>query len=151
MAPQKGAPLRVQGRLSQASRLPREEYYWRSLTSIINCQHIIHIYLIPSPNIGIGFKLTNSTSFGESVFFSRVYPEIRQRYLIVRLQHIYPWCKLLGMDLEHTRRQPTEGGPEGLPCAGWPMGPSHQSSLQMAILYRLLDCIYAILLSQFNQ
>jgi hypothetical protein len=28
----------------------------------------MHIYLIPSPNIGIGFKLINFMSFGESVF-----------------------------------------------------------------------------------
>ena len=36
------------------ARSEKETNCWRSLTSIINHQYILHMYLISSPNIGIG-------------------------------------------------------------------------------------------------
>jgi hypothetical protein len=39
---------------TQPNKKMRSSHCRRSLTSITNHQHILHIYLIPSPNIGIG-------------------------------------------------------------------------------------------------
>ena len=55
-------------------------------------------------------------SFGESMNTGGFTQKTIKGDLIVRLHHVYPWWKLLWKDLEHTRRQPTEGDPEGLPC-----------------------------------
>jgi hypothetical protein len=53
-------------------------YCWWSLTSIINHQYNLHIYLIPSPNIGLGVWTNKFFEFWWIYVFSRVYPENHQ-------------------------------------------------------------------------
>jgi len=48
---------------------------WRLLMSIINRQHILHIYLIPSPNIGIGFLTNEFHTFWWICECRTIYPE----------------------------------------------------------------------------
>ena len=79
----------------------------------------------------------NSMSFGESMFARGFIQKPVKEDLFVKANHVYPRRKLLGKDLEHTRRQPTEVGLERLTCgvgrphlqASRPMGPAGQSLL----------------------
>jgi hypothetical protein len=71
--------------------------------------------------IGLGFKLTNSMSFGESVFFAGLFQKPTKRDLFVKgkfrikIRHIHEKI------LEDMRRHRNEAGDEGLPSgAGWP-------------------------------
>ena len=77
--------------------------------------------------------------------------------LFVKANHVYLQRYLLGNTLEGTRRQPTEEDREWMTCgasrphlqAARPMGPICHALLRMSVLHRLLDCIYAVLLSRF--
>jgi len=76
-------------------------------------------------------------SFGESVFSAEFIQKTVKVDLFVKANHVYPQPKLLGKDLEHTRRQSIKADLEWLTCgagrphlqAGLPMGPAGQSSL----------------------
>ena len=46
---------------------------WRPLTPIINCQHNLHIYLIPSPNIVMGFDSNKFHKFWCSHLSCRIF------------------------------------------------------------------------------
>ena len=52
---------------------------------------------------------------------------------------------------EDSRRQTTEAEGRWLLCgAARPPGPTYQPLLRMSVLHRLLDWIYAVLLSRFD-
>jgi hypothetical protein len=57
-----------------------------------------------------GFKLTNSMSFGESMFSAGFIQKTIKMDPIVRLNHVYPRWYRLGKTLEHSRRLSTEDG-----------------------------------------
>ena len=76
----------------------------------------MHIYLIPSPNIGLGVETDKFHKFWWIYVFSRVYLENRQGDLNVRINHTYPWRNQHQKVPEDTRRQTTEGDHERLTC-----------------------------------
>jgi hypothetical protein len=62
----------------------------------------MHIYLIPSPNIGIGV-----TSFGESVFSAWFIQKTTKGDLFVKRNHIIPQRNRRGKTLEGNPRKMT--------------------------------------------
>jgi hypothetical protein len=105
-----------------------------------------------STNKGLGFKLTNSTSFGESVISTGLFQKIIKGDLFVKrnqgiiLQHIH------GKVLEDTRGYHAEAGPKRLPGGtGWshphagrhPLVPPHLHLLECSSTASL-GCIHTI-------
>jgi hypothetical protein len=72
-------------------------------------------------NIGLGFKLTNSISFGESMFSAGFSHKTVKVDLYVRVNCAYPKRNRHQKDLEDSRGHHTTAGPEWLlGGAGWP-------------------------------
>jgi hypothetical protein len=94
---------------------------WRSLTSIINHLHNLYKCIKRITNIGLGVKLTNSMSFGESVFSVGFIQKTGKEDLFVKANHVYPQRNQCGKTLEDYRRQTTEAEGRWLPCG--PAGP----------------------------
>jgi hypothetical protein len=65
-------------------------------------------------NKGLGFKLTNSTSFGESVISAGYIQKVVNGDLHVRGNYRIPPQELRGMTLEDSRRLSTKTGHEAL-------------------------------------
>ena len=97
-------------------------------------------------------------SFGESVFSAEFIQKTVKVDLFVKANHVYPQPKLLGKDLEHTRRQSTKADLEWLTCgadrhhlqAGWPVGPAGQSPLRRWFFHHYLGSIYAVTRCRFK-
>ena len=74
-------------------------------------------------NEGLGFKLINSISFGESVFSTGFIQKTAKEDLIVEGNYGIPPRYPRGKSLEGSRRQTTEAGLDPIPCgAGRPIG-----------------------------
>jgi hypothetical protein len=72
-------------------------------------------------NKGLGFKLTNSTSFGESMISTRFNQKTIKADLNVRVNYAIPPQNQHGKVPEDSRGLHTEAGGETLPCgAGQP-------------------------------
>jgi hypothetical protein len=79
--------------------------------------------------------------------------------LFVKANHVYPQRNRRGKTLEDSKRQTTKAEGRWLPCgadqphlqAAWPPRPTCQPLLRMSVLHYLLDCIYAVHSSQFDQ
>jgi hypothetical protein len=89
----------------------------------------MHKGTIKITNRGLGFKLINSMSFGESVFSARFIKKTAKRYLFVKENIEIPPRHQRGKDLEDSRTLSTEAwakshrsGPVGL----WGMPPGLQ-------------------------
>ena len=67
-------------------------------------------------NIGLGFKLINSTSFGESVFAGGFTQKTVNEGLFVKANHVYPHRNRRGKTLEDFRRQTTKAEGRWRPC-----------------------------------
>ena len=104
-------------------------------------------------NKGQGFKLTNSTSFGESVFSAEFIQKTIKADLHVRINHAYPPWNGHQKVQKDSREHHTKAGAERLPGgadrphlqAAQPLGPPVSLHVAMLVLHRLLDCIYAVL------
>jgi hypothetical protein len=71
--------------------------------------------------IGLGFKLTNSMSFDESLFFVRLFQKITTRDLFIKGKFKIKIRHIREKTLEDMRRHRNEAGGEGLPSGvGWP-------------------------------
>ena len=92
-------------------------------------------------NEGLGFKLTNSMSFGKSIFSVGFIQKTIKADLNVRLNHAYPQLKQTQKVPEDSRGLHTEAE-----CETPPVSPP----VVMSVLHRLLDCIYAIYSSRFD-
>jgi hypothetical protein len=96
-------------------------------------------------NKGLGFKLTNSMSFGESVISTGYIHKTVKGDLHVRGNLRIPPRVLRGKTLEDSRRLSTEAHPKGLPCgANQPMGSPYQPLIAVLVFHRLLGCISAV-------
>ena len=132
---------------------------WSSaeLLTVVNTHHKLSIYLVQCmkmiTNIGLGFKLINSTSFGESVFSAGYIQKTVNGDLNIRINHTYPRWNQHQKLLEDNIGQSTMVEAKGLlggvgrpyPQGGWPMGPPSQPPLRMSVLHHFLDCIYVVL------
>jgi hypothetical protein len=67
-------------------------------------------------NKGLGFKLINSTSFGESVISAGFNQKTIKADLRVRINNAIPPWNLHGKVLEDSRGHHTETGSRTLPC-----------------------------------
>jgi hypothetical protein len=96
-----------------------------------------------------GFKLINSTSFGEFMFAGGFNQKTVKVDPIVRLNHNYPRQKQLQKTQEG---KPLKRRTSGCPHlqVGRPVGPTYQPLIRMLVLHRLLDYIYAVLSSWFD-
>jgi hypothetical protein len=65
--------------------------------------------------IGLGFKLTNSMSFGESLFSARLFQKTTKRDLFVKGKFRIKIRHIREKTLEDMRRNRNEVGGEGLP------------------------------------
>jgi hypothetical protein len=100
-------------------------------------------------NKGLGFKLTNSMSFGEYVIYVGYIQKTIKRDLHVKGNHKIPPWELCGKTLEDSRRLSTEAGNEALPCgagrhhlrAAQPLGPPISLPAVTSVSHRLLGCI----------
>jgi hypothetical protein len=102
-------------------------------------------------NKGLGFKLINSPSFGESAISVRFIKKTVKRDLFVKRNHrIMPW-HLRGKDLEDTRGHHTVAEPKGLPpvCYPVPCGPTCQPASRR-FLHRILGLHLRRSLSPFD-
>jgi hypothetical protein len=71
--------------------------------------------------IGLGFKLTNSMSFGESLFSAGLFQEITKRDLFDKGKFRIKIWYIREKTLEDMRRHQNKAGGEGLPSGGdWP-------------------------------
>jgi hypothetical protein len=71
--------------------------------------------------IGLGFKLTNSMSFGESLFSIGLFQKTTKRDLFVKGKFRIKIRHIREKTLEDMRRHRNEARGEGLPSgAGWP-------------------------------
>jgi hypothetical protein len=103
-------------------------------------------------NKGLGFKLINSMSFGESVISAGYIQKFIKGDLHVRGNHRIPPWELRGKTLEDTRRLSIEAGHEALPCgagrphlqAAWPPGPPVSLPAATSVSYHLLGYIFVI-------
>jgi hypothetical protein len=103
-------------------------------------------------NKGLGFKLTNSMSFGESVISARYIQKTIKEDLHVIGNHGIPLWELRGKTLEDSRRLSIEAGHEALPCgagqphlqAAQPPGPPVSLPAATSVSHRLLGYISAI-------
>jgi hypothetical protein len=92
---------------------------------------------------GLGLKLTNSLSFGESVISTGFNQKTIKADLHVRVNYAI---------LEDSRGLHTEAGDETLPCGAGrdhlqtarPLGSTCQPLVAMSIFHHLLGCISAI-------
>jgi hypothetical protein len=109
-------------------------------------------------NIGLEFKLINSTNFGKSVFSVGFIQKTVKEDLIIKGNNEIPPRKQHGKTLEDSRRLSTEDDYERLKYgagrphlqASRPMGSISQSLLRTSVSHRLLDYIYAVLSSRFD-
>jgi hypothetical protein len=96
-------------------------------------------------NKGLGFKLTNSMSLGESVISAGYIQKTIKGDLHVRGNLRIPPQELRGKTLEDSKRLSTEAHPEGIPCgADQPVGSPHQPLVATLVSHHLLSCISAI-------
>jgi hypothetical protein len=65
--------------------------------------------------IGLGFKLTNSMSFGESLFFARLFQKTTKRDLFVKGKFEIKIRHIREKTLEDKRRHQNKAGGEGQP------------------------------------
>ena len=106
----------------------------------------------------LGFKLTISISFGESVFSAGFIQKTIKGDQNVKLNRAYPSRKQFQKVLEDPRRQPTQADLERMPggagqphlLVGRPLAPPIGLRLAMLVLHRLKDCIYIVLSSRFD-
>ena len=104
-------------------------------------------------NIGLGVKLTNSMSFGESIFSAGFIKKTIMVDLHVRFNRAYPPRNGHKKTLEHFRRQIIKAKTEALLGgarrphlqARQPLGPPVSLCIAMSILHHLLGCIDAVL------
>ena len=93
--------------------------------------------------------------FGESMFSAGFIQKTDKEDLFVKANHIYPQRNRRGKTLEDSRRKAIKAEGRRLPCGASqphlqdarPPRPTCQPLLQMSVLHRLLDCIYAVLSS----
>jgi hypothetical protein len=103
-------------------------------------------------NKGLGFKLTNSISFGESMISTRFIQKTIKADLYVRVNYVIPPRNLCGKVLEDSRGHHTEAGGRTLPCGAgrphlqgaWPLGATYQPIIPTSVSHRLLGCISAV-------
>jgi hypothetical protein len=75
----------------------------------------MHKGTIEITNKGLGFKLINSMSFGESIFLAGFIQKTTKRYLFVKGNIRIPSWHQCGKDLEDSRRLSTEAWAEKPP------------------------------------
>jgi hypothetical protein len=100
-------------------------------------------------NKGLGFKLINSMSFGESVISTGFNQKIVKVDLHVRVNNAIPPQNLHGKVLEDSRGHHTEAGGKTLPCgadqphlqAAQALGPPISFPAAILVFYHLLGCI----------
>jgi hypothetical protein len=103
-------------------------------------------------NKGLGFKLTNSTSFSEFVFSAEFNQKTIKVNLHVRVNYAIPSQNQCGKVLEDSRGLHIIAKGEALPCgtgrphlqATWPQGPPVSLLVAMSVSHRLLGCISTI-------
>jgi hypothetical protein len=71
--------------------------------------------------IGLGFKLINFTSFGESLFYVGLFQKTTTRDLFVKGKFIIKIRHIREKTLEDMRRHQNEAGGEGLPSGDFSM------------------------------
>ena len=92
------------------------------------------------------------------MFSAGLNQKIAKEDLFVKGNHGIPPHKQRGKTLEDSRRLYTEDDHDRLTWgagrphlqAGWPMGPTNQPLLRTSVSHRHIDCIYAVLSSQFD-
>jgi hypothetical protein len=97
-------------------------------------------------------------SFGESVFSAGFIQKTAKGDLFVKGNHVIPQRNRHEKTLKDTRRQPTKVDPKSMTCGagqphlqvGQPSDPTCQPLFRILVFHRLLDCIYTVLLSQFD-
>jgi hypothetical protein len=103
-------------------------------------------------NKGLGFKLMNSLSFGESMIYAGFNQETVKADLHVRVNNTIPPWNQCGKVLENSRGYHTEARGRTLPCgadrpylqAARPLGPPIVLPTAMSVSYCLLGCISII-------
>jgi hypothetical protein len=103
-------------------------------------------------NKGLGFKLTNSMCFGESIFSTGFNQKTIKVDLHVRVNYAIPLWNQRGKVPKDLRGLHNEAGGEALPCgdgrphqqAARPLGPPVSLLVAMSISHCLLGCISSI-------